>query len=816
MYTIKMDGNTVWDNRTPEVGIYEAKVSLKDNSTQTLDVNVAAQHDPFPGLKMMQSIITVYQDDEANPIFEGRPISRKTDFYGNITYQFEGCLGYLYDSIQSPAVYTGQTIEYIFRALIEEHNKQVEPWKQFQVGNVTVVDIYTDSSTYSGQGRLADNDPTEKPDYIYQQDSNKTGIDQTELTTGYESTFDAINNLLVQNLSGHLVVRYENGVRYLDYLKDYLPSEGQVILFGSNLLDYSSTLDYSSICTGILPLGYSRGSDDFDKDDPDNPENPSSVYTEQEDPLQTVKNKLTVSSVNNGSKIIWNDEAVQNYGRIVKMKEWSNIKDPQKLYDKAKKYLLSTQFDNLSLECKIVDLHFVDKSVGPLHHMHMVRVKSDPIGMDRSVPISEMDIDLLNPANDTVTLGATYNSISGKLANTSNNLSSVSSGLKDTQTTIENNNNTYWTNITKTDQAISLEAHERQKSENELHEKITSEYDAALKITARDISSTVSENQKKNDEIFASYNSRINQTAYDISTEVSERQKGDNNLATSIASVAKQTPTSFSLGFKNNGETNSVLTLAYNVDNQEKKAEIDLTTFVMTVLQKATIKSGMLTYESTDGVNSSTITGYGLGTTGKVWAHHFITSNNPAETSSSIGHGNQVTLYGQRKIICGNDDGSNIVPINTIYLDSSGYDENGKKRSGIRFDCDIFCGANDNMVATRKWVSENFKDGYIKKNAVGVNTYINGCEGSYTTYAKMKARKDQLSDQLADYKSSHKYSNSEYHNKTATVNTTISGADSDYPTYAKLRARKNQLVDWVKDLRAQVRAGCRKGTTPVH
>lgn len=473
MYTIKMDGTPVWNNETPEVGIYEAKISLKDNSTQTLEVSVAAKHDPFPGLKMMQSIIAVYQDDEVNPIFEGRPISRKTDFYGNTSYQFEGALGYLYDSIQSPAVYTGQTIETIFRALIEEHNKQVEPWKQFQVGNITVVDIYTDSATYSGQGRLADDDPTELPDYIYRQDSNKTGIDQTELTTGYESTFDAINNLLVQNLSGHLVIRYENGVKYLDYLKDYLPSEGQVILFGSNLLDYSSTLDYSSICTGILPLGYSRGTDDFDKDDPDNPEHPSNTYTEQEDPLQTVKNKLTISSVNNGSKILWNDEAVQNYGRIVKMKEWSNIKDAQKLYDKAKKYLLSTQFDNLSLECKIIDLHFVDKSIGPLHHMHMVRVKSEPIGMDRSVPISEMDIDLMNPANDTVTLGATYNSISGKLANTSNNLSSVSSGLKDTQNTIKNNNSTYWTNISKTDQAITLEAEKRENDTVTLRSEIS-------------------------------------------------------------------------------------------------------------------------------------------------------------------------------------------------------------------------------------------------------------------------------------------------------------------------------------------------------
>lgn len=748
MYTIKMDGNTVWDNRTPEVGIYEAKVSLKDNSTQTLDVNVAAQHDPFPGLKMMQSIITVYQDDEANPIFEGRPISRKTDFYGNITYQFEGCLGYLYDSIQSPAVYTGQTIENIFRALIEEHNKQVEPWKQFQVGNVTVVDIYTDSSTYSGQGRLADNDPTEKPDYIYQQDSNKTGIDQTELTTGYESTFDAINNLLVQNLSGHLVVRYENGARYLDYLKDYLPSEGQVILFGSNLLDYSSTLDYSSICTGILPLGYSRGSDDFDKDDPDNPENPSNIYTEQEDPLQTVKNKLTIASVNNGSKIIWNDEAVQNYGRIVKMKEWSNIKDPQKLYDKAKKYLLSTQFDNLSLECKIVDLHFVDKSVGPLHHMHMVRVKSDPIGMDRSVPISEMDIDLLNPANDTVTLGATYNSISGKLANTSNNLSSVSSGLKDTQTTIENNNNTYWTNITKTDQAISLEAHERQKSEDELHEKITSEYDAALKITAREINSTVSENQKKNDETFASYNSRINQTAHDISTEVAERKKGDDGLELSIKSVARQTPTSFSWGFEDAGGGKQSLVLYKNTEDGTVGYKVDLDEFIMNVLKHMTITTPRIDI-NTGPSNSSTIQNGIISTTNQMFGKQFIAMSNPSSTSS--GGTGAATMYGQSTIKYGTISGGTMLYDREIRMDSGGYDEDNNWRSGIRFDDDIFCGDHKNMVATRRWVMDkisNFKKDYVSKS-----TY-NQLQSDYNALRKENSEwKSKYNDMKADKES---------------------------------------------------------------
>ena len=803
MYKIYIDNELIWANTTPDAGITSAKISLQTNNEQSFEYTVAKDYPAYNKYKMMTSVIDIYQDNETDPIFEGRPIKEAVDFYGTKTITCEGALGYLNDSIQRPHDYTGQSISNILKALLDVHNQQVEEYKKIHLGNITVVDT-TDEKIYSGG---TSSSTTTNYYNLYPTNSDTTGTSGTTLTTDYVSTYEAITNLLVNNLAGYLNIRYEDGKKYLDYLKEYLPNEGQTILFGSNMLDLSSTLDYTNICTGVLPLGYSQTSEANDAG-----LYPSSSTT------STSENKLTITSVNGGSDILWNTDAVNNFGRIIKKVEWSNVKDANTLKEKANNYLTNTQYDNLTLDCKIVDLHFVDKNVTPLHFLHMVRVVSKPHGMDREFPISSMEIDLMSPANDTVTLGQTYNSISGKMAGAETSISSTRNDISNIQTTVNNNSITNWTNITKTDQAITLEAHERQKSENELHEQITSEYDAALKITAREINSTVSENQKKNDETFASYNSRINQTAHDISTEVSERQRGDDNLETSITSVRKQTPTSFSLGFENNGETNNVLTLTYNVDNQEKKAEINLTNFIMTVLQKATVKSGMLTYESTDNKNSSTFTALGLGTTGKIWAHHFIASNNPGSTSSS-GSGNEVTLYGQRRIMYGTDSPSGDNGVNakhTIYLDSGGYDEKGEKRDGIRFDCDIFCGANNSMVATRKWVSENFKDGYIKKNAVGVDTYINGCEGSYTTYAKMKARKDQLRDQLADYKSSHSYSNSEYHNKKATVNTTISGAESKYPTYAELRDRKNQLVDWVQDLRAQVRAGCKKGTTPVH
>lgn len=533
MYKIYKDGELVWTNETPDVGIYSAKLTLEANNTNSLEINVAKTSNAFSNLKMLQSIIQVYQDDETDPIFEGRPISKKVDYQGNADYKFEGALGYLYDSIQPPVDYTGLTPETILKALIKEHNSQVEPYKQFTVGDVTIIDN-TESDTYTGVGRLHDDDADKDPAYIYQYDSNKTGINQSDLTTGYESTFDAINNLLINNLHGNLVVRFQNGIKYLDYLEKYLPSEGQVILFGSNLLDFSSTLDYSSICTGVLPLGYSRGSDDYEPGDPNNPDDPSNIYQKEDDPLQTVKSKLTIESVNNGSKILWDQNMVNTYGRIVKAVEWSNCKDANKLLDKAKAYLYKKQYDNLALECKIIDLHFVNTDSKPLHHMHMVEVMSEPHSLDRMMPINKMDLDLMNPANDTISLGQTYNSITGELANTKDTITQVKGQTANNSTTISNNAKTNYTNFTQTDNAITLEAHKRD-------EAIKKNYDAVLKITADQISSEVSA-RKDGEEALSS---RITQTAGQIQSTVRDNI---NNLQTQITQNSNEISTKVSNG----------------------------------------------------------------------------------------------------------------------------------------------------------------------------------------------------------------------------------------------------------------------------
>lgn len=706
MYKIYKENELIWTNGTPETGLYSAKISLGVNGANTFEASVASGLELFKDLPVLNKRIFIFQDNEKDPIFEGRLLKRVTDFYGNTTYSFEGALGYLHDSIQPPVDYTGQTIETIFNGLLTEHNKQVEDWKQLLPGRITVED-HTESDIYSGKGRLDDINTDRE---VYTADSDTTGINQANLTTGYETTWDAINNLLINNLAGYLVIRYEGNKKYLDYLKEYMPSEGQVILFGSNLLDYSSTLDYSSLCTGVLPLGYSKGADSGDGS---NGEDDRDVYTQESDPLSNVKNKLTIESVNGGSKILWNQDAVNNYGRIVKSVEWSDCKDASKLLDKARKYLTNTQFDNLSLECKIIDLHFVDNTEGPLHCMHLVRVKSEPHGLDKMMPISSMEIDLMNPANDTITIGQTYNSLTGEFAGTQNDVSSLSGTTSNITQTIENNVKTTWTNIQKTDDAITLEAENRDKAVS-----------AALKVTADQISS-----------------------------EVAERKKGDDGLELSIKSVARQTPTSFSWGFEDAGGGKESLVLYKNTEDGTVGYKVDLDEFIMNVLKRITITTPRIDI-NTGPSNSSTIQNGIISTTNQMFGKQFIAMSNPSSTSS--GGTGTATMYGQSTIKYGTISGGTMLYDREIRMDSGGYDEDNNWRSGIRFDDDIFCGDYKSMVATRRWVMDkisNFKKGYVSKS-----TY-NQLQSDYNAlrkenseweskYNDMKADKESKDDKI--------------------------------------------------------------------
>lgn len=477
MYTIKMDGKLVYSSEFPDEHISNAVVNRSENQAGSFSITFMSDADIHGSYTMMKSICEVYRDDDL--IFYGRPISESHDFYNSTTVEMEGELGFLFDSIQGTDDVSGKQPKEILELLLNHHNAQTEDWKHFHVGNVTVVDTTSNANYHP-----------DDPYAMYPTDDATSKI-----ACNYGKTFDELNSLLIGRLGGFLNVRHESDGMYIDYLKDYNDysvNDGQVIEFGTNLLDYSDSMSYSGICTGVIPLG---GHGDAD---------PYEMY-QTDDAV-----RLTVASVNGGSEIIWNQDLVNTYGKILSVLDLNNINDPKKLFDKGTEYLNDKQFDKLTLNCKIVDLSFVDKAQKPVKFLDKVRIISKPHGLDKYFPVSEISYDLLNPENDTVTLGVTVNALTDGLIKQETSLNSQNHDIQTNTHVINQNAKGWWKEVHDT------EGHSRFDI---MADKISSEVTRA----------TTAE---------GNLSSRITQTADSITSEVSRATQAEGNLSSKINQTA--------------------------------------------------------------------------------------------------------------------------------------------------------------------------------------------------------------------------------------------------------------------------------------
>lgn len=348
MFKVLCDGNVLYDPRIKELALSSQKVTLELNKAGSYEFKMPPEHPCHDGIKRLTSCIEVWDGNEL--IFAGRPIEEKDDYHKNRIVYCEGLMAYLNDSIQRPMEREGLTVRSFLELLIENHNAQVETHKRFQVGAVTV----------------------------------EQQQDELKRVTNYENTMTAIKDKLVDVFGGYLIVRYAAGVKYLDYLKELPDTCSQTIEFGTNLLDYASNINAAEITTRLIPLGSTIS---------------SGKYTE-------IDERLTIADVNSGKDYIDATEAQQEYGIVSKIMTWDDISDAQMLMQKGWEYLESVQWDHMTLTVKAVDMKYINVQTEAFRVGDQVLVVSKPHGINRYFPVTKMTIDLLNPANNTITMGA--------------------------------------------------------------------------------------------------------------------------------------------------------------------------------------------------------------------------------------------------------------------------------------------------------------------------------------------------------------------------------------------------------------------------
>ena len=237
MYKVLADGNVIYDDRVPaDAGLYlvNPKLHLEDSAAGSFECDLVPNTFAYAACEGMTSVIKVLRDDVE--IFEGRILSESYDFNNVRSIYCEGELAYLNDTYQPQTVYHDITLRQFIANAIVVHNLKVPPEKRFNWATGTdpsdpdaLVNLYVGITDPAGDTRFR--------------------------YTQYEATLQTINKIL-ESYGGHLICKKIDGVRSIQIYEDYpYGSPDETITFGKNLLDYTKEVDYSKICSVVLPTG---------------------------------------------------------------------------------------------------------------------------------------------------------------------------------------------------------------------------------------------------------------------------------------------------------------------------------------------------------------------------------------------------------------------------------------------------------------------------------------------------------------------------------------------------------------------------------
>lgn len=281
MITIYSDSKKIYDPRIEKLQLEEAELSQAKNKAGTLKFIIPTDHE-YADLAITPGVtrVTVKEDDET--LFKGRIIKNNPDFWGDTEHTAEGDLAYLNDTIVRPYEFSGSPREY-FTFLITQHNAQVEKERQFVVGNITV------------------SDPN---DYVVRSNIH------------YPSTWEELQEKLLDKMDCFLVERWENGVTYLDCLAEIRENNEQTAKYGENVIDIDQVKEIDSgFATAVIPLGKKQEAEDGEE------------------------KYLTIESVNSGKDYVQDDDAVSKYGLVLKTIEHEDVTLPENLLRKGKEDL---------------------------------------------------------------------------------------------------------------------------------------------------------------------------------------------------------------------------------------------------------------------------------------------------------------------------------------------------------------------------------------------------------------------------------------------------------------------------------------------
>lgn len=353
MYKVTLDGAYLCHPWMQDRCITEGALTQEVNKNGSCDVSVVLDHPLTGAILRRKSLLEVIRFDLAGSektIYRGVVMNTVEDSSLEMEIQTEGDLVFFQDSIVRPFHRTGADVpgkttpgDY-FRWLVKKHNEQVDDFKQFTVGLVTV-----------------------------------TGDAEDRERDGYSTTHEVFDELIAAG-GGYIRTRTVGSVHYIDYLAEYEAAGGQDIRQGQNVVDITKNVKTDDLATRLIPLGSSTSNNEW---------------------------PVTIANVNNGKDYLEDTEAVKEYGIITKTVSFPDIQDPAKLKEEGEKAFRKINGASVVTELSAIDLSDAGYDVDMLRIGEKVFCAAPTYNIQQQMQITKKVTDLLKPANSKVTLGGT-------------------------------------------------------------------------------------------------------------------------------------------------------------------------------------------------------------------------------------------------------------------------------------------------------------------------------------------------------------------------------------------------------------------------
>jgi len=385
------------------------------NNIDSFDMEIPFTNVGYGHIKPMQTLIEVRNIKNNYLEFGGRLLNyadtMTTDGVHSKTAICEGVLGYLHDSSQSYTDFTG-TPENLFIAMITSHNAQVETYKQFQLGVISLAKVIDKN------GNVLSTDST-------------TSSNITAFITPENSSYDQIKSNLLDAVGGEIQVRTVGSLLYIDYVKSVGYDSVEDIGISRNLKSVTKKVDPSNIITRLIPLGKTISTED---------------QTDNE-------RRTTIASANGGLIYVERSDLVAEFGIQTGTVVFDDITGWTPLKNAGIDWLNNQKIVLQQFTVEALDLFKIGKGVEEYIVGNRHKVVNPIMSINEWIRIIGKSVDIVNPVNSTLTIGdkiktlidyqreqriasKNYANLQNVVTQQKSAISSLSTGLSSVQNTV--------------------------------------------------------------------------------------------------------------------------------------------------------------------------------------------------------------------------------------------------------------------------------------------------------------------------------------------------------------------------------------------